>query len=55
MSISADIVVYLLDQGAILDSNTFEGERCFYGALTSEITAILRDYKGTINVCLNAG
>jgi ankyrin repeat/BTB/POZ domain-containing protein 1 len=46
-----DIVLYLLDRGAKLDSNTFEGERCYYAALTDEIENILRTYKAkaTIN------
>lgn len=38
--------MYLLDRGAKLDSNTFEGERCYYAALNDEIENILRTYKG---------
>jgi len=46
-----EIVVYLLDRGAKLDSNTFEGDRCYYAALNDEIENILRTYKAkaTIN------
>ncbi|KAJ3040790.1 Ankyrin repeat and BTB/POZ domain-containing protein 1 [Rhizophlyctis rosea] len=37
-----DLVKYLLQAGAHCDPNTFEGERCLYGALTDEIRNILR-------------
>ena len=32
-----ELVRYLLEAGAHCDPNTFEGERCLYGALTDEI------------------
>eukprot|EP01112_Ceratiomyxa_fruticulosa_P019659 TRINITY_DN6488_c0_g1_i2.p1 TRINITY_DN6488_c0_g1~~TRINITY_DN6488_c0_g1_i2.p1 ORF type:complete len:583 (+),score=116.64 TRINITY_DN6488_c0_g1_i2:109-1857(+) len=40
-----DLVIYLLDQGTRLEPGTFEGERCYYAALTTEIHEILRTYK----------
>ncbi len=39
---------YFLGRGAVLDAGTFESERCYYAALTPEITEILRNYKGTL-------
>ena len=38
-------VKYLLVNGAVCDSNTFEGERCVYGALTDTIRKLLLDHK----------
>ena len=38
-------VKYLLINGAVCDSNTFEGERCVYGALTDTIRKLLLDHK----------
>jgi len=40
-----DLVKYLLINGAVCDSNTFEGERCVYGALTDTIRKLLLDHK----------
>ena len=40
-----DLVKYLLNNGAVCDSNTFEGERCVYGALTDAIRKLLLDHK----------
>lgn len=37
----ADIVTYLLKQGAVCSENTFDGDRCLYGALTTEIHSLL--------------
>eukprot|EP00123_Amoebidium_parasiticum_P009799 comp19714_c0_seq1/m.23466 comp19714_c0_seq1/g.23466 ORF comp19714_c0_seq1/g.23466 comp19714_c0_seq1/m.23466 type:complete len:512 (-) comp19714_c0_seq1:20-1555(-) len=39
------VVKYLLDKGARCAENTFEGERCFYGALTMEIRNLLKAAK----------
>lgn len=36
---------YLLAQGARCEANTFDGERCLYGALTDQIRKVLLDYK----------
>ena len=36
-----DVVKYLLSQGAICSENTFDGDRCLYGALTIEIRDLL--------------
>lgn len=41
------MVKYLLENGATCDRDTFEGERCLYGALTSEIRELLLDYNFT--------
>ena len=41
------VVKYLLENGATCDRDTFEGERCLYGALTSEIRELLLDYNFT--------
>lgn len=40
------VVEYLLAHGARCEENTFDGERCIYGALTSEIKCLL--YKSKI-------
>ncbi|XP_059142453.1 ankyrin repeat and BTB/POZ domain-containing protein 1-like isoform X2 [Physella acuta] len=39
-----DIVEYLLERGAKCEANTFDGERCLYGALTDDIRNLLRSY-----------
>ncbi|CAG8560242.1 6626_t:CDS:2, partial [Scutellospora calospora] len=39
------VVSFLLENGARCERDTFEGERCYYGALTSEIRQLLHDYK----------
>ena len=41
-----ELVKYLLSKGAVLEANTFEAERCYYGALNDEITRLLREFKG---------
>jgi len=40
-----EIVQYLLTNGARCEANTFDGERCLYGALSTEIRNALRNYK----------
>jgi len=40
-----DVVEYLLLRGAICDANTFDGERCVYGALTNEIKKLLLGHR----------
>eukprot|EP00160_Parvularia_atlantis_P013183 Unigene2735_Nuclearia_a/m.8473 Unigene2735_Nuclearia_a/g.8473 ORF Unigene2735_Nuclearia_a/g.8473 Unigene2735_Nuclearia_a/m.8473 type:complete len:266 (-) Unigene2735_Nuclearia_a:127-924(-) len=39
------VVEYLLEMGARCDENTFEGVRCFYGALTNGIKRLLKEHK----------
>ena len=38
--------------GARCDSNTFDGERCLYSALTLEIKKMLKDYKAISKDCI---
>ncbi|GAU91949.1 hypothetical protein RvY_04105 [Ramazzottius varieornatus] len=40
-----DVVRYLLEQGARCDADTFDGERCLYGALTNDIRQLLLQHK----------
>jgi len=40
-----ELVKYLLTNGAVCDSSTFDGERCVYGALTDAIRKLLLDHK----------
>lgn len=40
-----DLVQYLLENGAKCEANTFDGERCLYGALSNEIRSLLKNYK----------
>lgn len=40
-----ELVQYLLSNGARCDANTFDGERCQYGALTDQIRNVLRTFK----------
>ncbi|ORX49411.1 POZ domain-containing protein [Hesseltinella vesiculosa] len=42
-----EIVKFLLENGAQCDPNTFQGERCAYGALNSDIRTLLFSYKIT--------
>jgi ankyrin repeat/BTB/POZ domain-containing protein 1 len=44
-----DIVKFLIDCGSRLIPGLFETERCFYGALTSEIRKILEEHKADPN------
>ncbi|BFZ10387.1 hypothetical protein BsWGS_13425 [Bradybaena similaris] len=39
-----DIVEYLLEKGVKCEANTFDGERCLYGALTDDIRNLLKSY-----------
>ncbi|KAG1051677.1 hypothetical protein G6F43_006134 [Rhizopus delemar] len=41
------VVKFLLENGAQCDRNTFQGERCLYGALNSDIRNLLLSYKLT--------
>ncbi|KAK9470016.1 uncharacterized protein V1510DRAFT_309085 [Dipodascopsis tothii] len=38
------VVKYLLEHGAICDRDTFQGERCLYGALTDSIRTLLLSF-----------
>uniref|UniRef100_A0A8C0D9U7 Ankyrin repeat and BTB/POZ domain-containing protein 1 n=1 Tax=Balaenoptera musculus TaxID=9771 RepID=A0A8C0D9U7_BALMU len=40
-----ELVLYLLANGARCEANTFDGERCLYGAQSDAIRRALRDYK----------
>uniref|UniRef100_A0A671KMP7 Ankyrin repeat and BTB/POZ domain-containing protein 1 n=1 Tax=Sinocyclocheilus anshuiensis TaxID=1608454 RepID=A0A671KMP7_9TELE len=40
-----DLVQYLLANGAKCEANTFDGERCLYGALSDPIRRLLKEYK----------
>ncbi|XP_059879161.1 ankyrin repeat and BTB/POZ domain-containing protein 1 isoform X6 [Delphinus delphis] len=40
-----ELVLYLLANGARCEANTFDGERCLYGAQSEAIRRALRDYK----------
>lgn len=40
-----DLVQYMLENGARCEANTFDGERCLYGALNPQIRNLLRTYK----------
>ncbi|ORY86959.1 hypothetical protein BCR37DRAFT_133767 [Protomyces lactucae-debilis] len=44
------IVKYLLEHGAILERDTFDGARCLYGALNDEIRNLLLKYDATTSV-----
>lgn len=47
-----NIVKYLLEHGAILERDTFDGARCLYGALNDEIRNLLLKYDATTSVDL---
>ncbi|XP_055269395.1 ankyrin repeat and BTB/POZ domain-containing protein 1 isoform X2 [Moschus berezovskii] len=40
-----ELVLYLLANGARCEANTFDGERCLYGAQSDAIRRALRDYR----------
>ncbi|DAA16735.1 ankyrin repeat and BTB/POZ domain-containing protein 1 isoform X2 [Bos indicus x Bos taurus] len=40
-----ELVLYLLAHGARCEANTFDGERCLYGAQSDAIRRALRDYR----------
>ncbi|KAG0172713.1 hypothetical protein DFQ28_009947 [Apophysomyces sp. BC1034] len=42
-----EVVKFLLENGAQCDRDTFQGERCLYGALNSDIRNLLLSYKIT--------
>ncbi|ELK13089.1 Ankyrin repeat and BTB/POZ domain-containing protein 1 [Pteropus alecto] len=46
-----ELVLYLLANGAHCEANTFQGERCFYGAASDTIRRALRDYKQVTASC----
>ncbi|NP_001398403.1 ankyrin repeat and BTB/POZ domain-containing protein 1 isoform 3 [Mus musculus] len=46
-----ELVRYLLANGARCEANTFDGERCLYGALSDPIRRALRDYKQVTASC----
>ncbi|XP_075852057.1 ankyrin repeat and BTB/POZ domain-containing protein 1 [Microcebus murinus] len=46
-----ELVLYLLANGARCEANTFDGERCLYGALSDAIRRALRDYKQVTSSC----
>ncbi|KAG8516966.1 Ankyrin repeat and BTB/POZ domain-containing protein 1 [Galemys pyrenaicus] len=46
-----ELVLYLLANGARCEANTFDGERCLYGALSDGIRRALRDYKQVTASC----
>ncbi|XP_046950763.1 ankyrin repeat and BTB/POZ domain-containing protein 1 [Lynx rufus] len=46
-----ELVLYLLANGARCEANTFDGERCLYGALSDAIRRALRDYKQVTASC----
>ncbi|XP_042529195.1 ankyrin repeat and BTB/POZ domain-containing protein 1 isoform X2 [Dipodomys spectabilis] len=46
-----ELVRYLLASGARCEANTFDGERCLYGALSDSIRRALRDYKHVTAAC----
>uniref|UniRef100_A0A8C5K1E4 Ankyrin repeat and BTB/POZ domain-containing protein 1 n=1 Tax=Jaculus jaculus TaxID=51337 RepID=A0A8C5K1E4_JACJA len=46
-----ELVLYLLANGARCEANTFDGERCLYGALSDPIRRALREYKQVTASC----
>uniref|UniRef100_A0A8C8YWZ7 Ankyrin repeat and BTB/POZ domain-containing protein 1 n=1 Tax=Prolemur simus TaxID=1328070 RepID=A0A8C8YWZ7_PROSS len=46
-----ELVLYLLANGARCEANTFDGERCLYGALSDAIRRALREYKQVTSSC----
>ncbi|XP_046839999.1 ankyrin repeat and BTB/POZ domain-containing protein 1-like [Xenia sp. Carnegie-2017] len=47
-----DMVELLLKSGSRCEANTFDGERCLYGALTDEIRRILEKYNAVNSDCM---
>nr|XP_033782147.1 ankyrin repeat and BTB/POZ domain-containing protein 1 isoform X2 [Geotrypetes seraphini] len=47
-----ELVRYLLASGAKCEANTFDGERCLYGALDDTIRRLLKDYKQITAKCM---
>ncbi|KAL5007309.1 hypothetical protein ScPMuIL_016115 [Solemya velum] len=40
-----DVVAYMLESGVKCEPNTFDGERCLYGAFDDDVRHLLRKYK----------
>ncbi|XP_067400385.1 ankyrin repeat and BTB/POZ domain-containing protein 1 isoform X2 [Emydura macquarii macquarii] len=47
-----ELVRYLLASGAKCEANTFDGERCLYGALSDAIRRVLKEYKQITAKCM---
>nr|XP_009667658.1 PREDICTED: ankyrin repeat and BTB/POZ domain-containing protein 1 [Struthio camelus australis] len=47
-----ELVRYLLANGAKCEANTFDGERCLYGALSDAIRRLLKEYKQITAKCM---
>ncbi|XP_007437182.1 ankyrin repeat and BTB/POZ domain-containing protein 1 isoform X2 [Python bivittatus] len=47
-----ELVQYLLANGAKCEANTFDGERCLYGALSDTIRRVLKEYKQITAKCM---
>ncbi|KAL7986124.1 hypothetical protein Chor_011290 [Crotalus horridus] len=47
-----ELVQYLLASGAKCEANTFDGERCLYGALNDTIRRVLKEYKQITAKCM---
>ncbi|XP_062977437.1 ankyrin repeat and BTB/POZ domain-containing protein 1 isoform X2 [Elgaria multicarinata webbii] len=47
-----ELVQYLLANGAKCEANTFDGERCLYGALSDAIRRVLKEYKQITAKCM---
>ncbi|XP_002740260.1 ankyrin repeat and BTB/POZ domain-containing protein 1-like [Saccoglossus kowalevskii] len=47
-----ELVDYLLQCGAKCEPNTFDGERCLYGALSDSIRNVLKNYKAITAHCM---
>ncbi|XP_073207466.1 ankyrin repeat and BTB/POZ domain-containing protein 1 isoform X2 [Lepidochelys kempii] len=47
-----ELVSYLLASGAKCEANTFDGERCLYGALSDAIRRVLKEYKQITAKCM---
>ncbi|KAM8930059.1 ankyrin repeat and BTB/POZ domain-containing protein 1 isoform 2-T2 [Pelodytes ibericus] len=47
-----ELVQYLLANGAKCEVNTFDGERCLYGALSDAIRRVLKEYKQITAKCM---
>ncbi|NP_001096209.1 ankyrin repeat and BTB/POZ domain-containing protein 1 [Xenopus tropicalis] len=47
-----ELVRYLLANGAKCEVNTFDGERCLYGALSDTIRRLLKEYKQITAKCM---
>ncbi|XP_053576797.1 ankyrin repeat and BTB/POZ domain-containing protein 1 isoform X1 [Bombina bombina] len=47
-----ELVRYLLANGAKCEVNTFDGERCLYGALNDTIRRVLKEYKQVTSRCM---